>query len=140
MRKERVAHPGLDLSRPTDDERHSCASFKTAVLAAPEVAPWLMIAQERYRLIGIAIIHYRTIVAGQDDQCLVADVCLVERIQYLAYCLVKLQDGIAAIAHTAFPCEFGIGETGYVNVVGSHIEEEGSRLMLVDESGCLGCD
>lgn len=53
-----------------------------------------MIAQERYRLIGIVVIHYRTIVAGQDDQCLVADAGLVERIQYLAYCPVELQDGV----------------------------------------------
>ena len=55
MRKERVTHPGLDLSWPINDERHSCASFKTAVFTAPEVAPWLMIAEERYRLIEIML-------------------------------------------------------------------------------------
>ena len=65
---QRVGHAGLHAPRPADDERHARATLEDAVLAAAQRAGRPVAAKLLHRVVLVAVVHHRAVVAGEDDQ------------------------------------------------------------------------
>ena len=92
-----------------------------------------MPVQQLFCCIIITIIYHRTIVTGQDNQCIFRQPQFVERFHNLAYRPIKLYNSISAYTHRVLSTEAVVRETRNMNVIGCKIHKERLIFMLFDE-------
>ena len=123
----------LDSARPPDDERNACAALEPAVFAASKGAGGLMAAELLCRVIAVAVVDDRAIVAREDDQRVRGETAFVEGREHLADGPVELDDRVAPGAHPALAGEPWVRHARDVDVVGGEVEEERPGLVPLDE-------
>lgn len=125
---------GLDMIFPPDNKRYSCAALKGAVLVATQRAGGAVTMQHLGSLVEISVVDDGAVVAREDDYGVVIQIELLQGLDDLSHCPVKLYDGIASQSHAALTAEALVGETGNVDVVGGEVHEEWLVLMLANET------
>jgi hypothetical protein len=138
--EERLLLAGLDALRPAYDERDACAGIEGAVLTAAVVLHGSMAVQQFAGLVLIAVVDDGAVVATEDEDGVVGQVQAVQCVHDLSDGPVQLQDDVAAGAEAALACKAGVGDAGNVDVLRTHIEEEGFVFMSRDEALGLGGD
>ena len=112
-----------------DNERHTCTAFECAVLSATQAACRRVVAHKLFGLVNISVIEYRTVVAGEYNQCVIEQSLFFKGVDNFAYAPVELYNGIATQAHIALSAETRVGEARNVNIVGGKVHKE--RLVAV---------
>ena len=130
---QRLRGPGLDPARPADEERDAGAALELAVLAAAIRAGRPVVAELLDGVVAIAVVDDRAVVAGEDDQRVLGQPALVERLEHLADRPVELDDRVAPRAHPALAGEPRVRHARDVDVVGREVEEERPGLVPLDE-------
>ncbi|MCG3162087.1 MAG: hypothetical protein JMDDDDMK_03316 [Acidobacteria bacterium] len=133
MRHERAGHARLHAPRPPHDERHARSPLKIAVLAAAQWPGGFVAAELFDRVVFVAVVNHRAVVAGEDDQRVSRQLQTVERGEDFADEPVSLQDGVAARPHSAFARESRIRQARHVRIVRGEIKKEWFAFVPLDE-------
>ena len=88
-----------------------------------------MRAQLRHRVILVAVVDDRAVVAGEDDERAIGELQAIERGQDLADAPVHLRDDVAARAHPRLAAEARVRHARHMDVVEREHQEE--RLVPV---------
>ena len=110
-----------DIARPLGDERHAVAAFIDAGFAAAQRAS-AMVVFCGHKAGGV---RAGAVVAGEDEQGVLVESCVLQGLIDLADNIVELHDKISVITVAAFAFECFAWNPGAVGDGGGVIEEEG---------------
>ena len=84
-------------------------------------------------LVLVAVINDRPVVAGEQNQRVIGQVVLVQRLQNLAHTPIQFRDGIPARPHRRLADEALVRDARHVDIVGGEIQEERLGLVEINE-------
>ena len=125
---QRVGDARLHAAGPAHDHRHARAAVERAVLAAAQRAGRAVSAQLLHRLVPVAVVHDRPVVAREDDErvCRRASADRASpgsRRPHQSSCRITSPRGPEA----ALAGEAGVRHARHVDVVRGEVEEERPR-------------
>ncbi len=130
----------LQTAGPTHDERHGAAGLESAVFSTAPMATGTVGAYALFCFVSVAIVEHGAVVAGDDEEGVVAEAEAMQGFGDFAYGPVELQNGIAAKAHAAATAETLMRIARHVDVVGAEVEEERLGGVALDELNGVVCD
>ena len=97
-----------------------------------------MAPELRHRIVLVAVVDDRPVVAGEDHQGVVGQLQPVERVEDLADRPVRLDDDVTARSDRGLAGEPRMRHARHVRVVQGEEQEERLRLLLLDEADGAG--
>lgn len=129
---ESVGESGLDAAGPAGDERGPRATFHHIVFAAAKGAIGIMAAEFIDGIVLVSIIEDWSIVTAEQDECVIGDANMIERLEELSDAPVEFEDCITAWSERRLSLKSFVWYPWHVDVMGGEKQEEWLGAVLFD--------